>query len=160
MSAGPVIASLDLPSGGRLGLCRLPGADGHLACDLVTIVAWRPKLVLSLTEAGEMGPCSDLGDRLAAAGIGWRHWPIRDFDVPPAGCDWPILAKTLHGILDGGGALLVHCRGGRGRSGMVALRLLVERGEDLRAALPRLRAVRSGAVETDAQLLWAAAGRG
>ena len=101
-----------------------------------------------------MAPCGALGARLAEAGIAWRHWPIRDFGVP-AGSDWPRLAAALHSVLDGGGAVLLHCRGGRGRSGMVALRLLVERRAEPRAELARLRAVRSGAVETRAQLRWA-----
>ena len=41
------------------------------------------------------------------------------------------------------------------RSGMIALRLMVERGADPDEALKRLRAVRPGAVETDEQRLWA-----
>jgi len=41
---------------------------------------------------------------------------------------------------------------------MIALRLLVERGEDASSALARLRAARPRAVETDAQLAWASAG--
>lgn len=158
MSARLAIATLHLSNGARLGLCRLPGDEGDLAGDLAAILAWRPALVLSLTEASEMGPSGGLGDRLAAAGIGWRHWPIQDFGVPPD-ASWPTLAAVLHAVLDGGGALLVHCRGGRGRSGTVALRLMVERGEDHRAALTRLRAARPGAVETSAQLLWALRGR-
>ena len=53
---------------------------------------------------------------------------------------------------------MIHCFGGCGRSGMAALRLMVEAGEDADEALERLRAVRPCAVETDAQLRWARAG--
>lgn len=153
------IATVDVAGRGRLGIAPLPGAAGALATDIASLLAWRPALVLSLTEIHEMGPSGDLGDRLASAGIGWRHWPIRDFGVPPD-AGWPTLAAELHGLLDAGRGVLLHCRGGRGRSGTVALRLMVERGEDHHAALTRLRAARPGAVETVAQLRWAAGGRG
>jgi|GEM_PF-4878904 len=42
---------------------------------------------------------------------------------------------------------------------MMVLRMLVERGEHPKDGLMRLRRARAGAVETDAQLQWAADGR-
>jgi len=53
------------------------------------------------------------------------------------------------------GKVFAHCYGGKGRSGMVLLRLMVERGLDPDQALQDLRRVRPGAVETQAQWLWA-----
>ena len=50
--------------------------------------------------------------------------------------------------LQGKGRVLIHCMGGCGRSGMAALRLMIEAGEAPGAALERLRAVRPCAVET------------
>jgi protein-tyrosine phosphatase len=67
----------------------------------------------------------------------------------------PHLAARLHKIRNEGGSILLHCRGGQGRSGMIALRILVERGEEVSVALTRLRSERPGAVETEAQLIWA-----
>jgi hypothetical protein len=151
------IAGLALPGGGRLGICRLPGAQGRLAADLRAIAEWRPTLVVSLTERAEMDACAALAEQLRPAGIGWRHFPVRDYGVPEGtgrGA-WPQLAVELHAVLDRGEGVLLHCRGGRGRSGMAALRLLVERGEKPEEALARLREVRPGAVETEAQRAWA-----
>jgi len=68
---------------------------------------------------------------------------------------WPEVSKTVRTMLHGGGRVVVHCRGGCGRSGMVALRLMVECGEDRFSALTRLRGVRDCAVETKGQLHWA-----
>ena len=48
----------------------------------------------------------------------------------------------------GGESVVVHCRGGLGRTGLVAARLLVELGESPVSALVRVRAARPGAVET------------
>ena len=64
-------------------------------------------------------------------------------------------AARAKALLAQGGRVLVHCFGGCGRSGMAALRLLVELGEDPDEALARIRAVRSCAVETEAQMAWA-----
>lgn len=150
------IATLPLAGGGRLGVCRLP----HLPADLLAILAWKPAAVVSMTEASEMTLCPDLGRVLAEAGIAWLHLPIRDFSGPDGASRdaWPELARRLHAILDRGGGVLLHCRGGKGRSGMIAMRLMVERGEPAAAALAQLRAARPGAVETAGQLAWAEAG--
>lgn len=156
------IATLPLPRGGRLGVSRLPGAGGDLAADVAAIAAWRADLVVSMTETAEMERlgAGALPVSLGSAGIAWAHLPIRDFGAPDgaSGPAWPDLSRRLHAVLDRGGSVLLHCRGGLGRSGMVALRLLVERGEDGPSAVERLRAVRPGAVETDAQMAWALAG--
>lgn len=143
--------------GGTLALAPMPGRGGDLAADLVLVMDMAPTVVVSMTERPEMGPADGMAERLRAAGIGWRHFPVADFGVPDAGAggDWPALSGTLRAVLAGGGGVLLHCMGGCGRSGMVALRLMVECGEAPAAALARLRAVRPCAVETPAQLDWA-----
>jgi protein-tyrosine phosphatase len=156
------IATLSLDGGGRLGVCPLPGVCGDLPADLSAIAAWNPQIVVSMTEQAEMDAhgSGGLGAGLAEVGIGWSHLPIRDFAGPDGDsrAAWPELAARLHAILDRGGGVLLHCRGGKGRSGMIALRLLVERGEKPDAALARLRLARPGAVETGEQFAWAASG--
>jgi len=156
------IATVSLEEGGRVGICRLPGLHGDLASDVGAIVEWNPKIVISLTERPEMEQCGsgNLAAELADAGIDWFHLPIRDYGAPDgdSATAWPNLAARLHKVLDDGNAVLLHCRGGRGRSGMIALRILVERGEGAEAGLTRLRSARPGAVETPEQLAWASAG--
>ena len=152
------IATLAVEGGGRIGVAPLPGLRGDLAGDLAVIAAWGPALVLSMTETEEMilGGCQDLDQRLAGLGIAWAHLPIRDFGGLSAvqQARWPALSARLQGHLDQREGVLLHCRGGKGRSGMIALRLLVERGEVPKAALARLRRERPGAVETAEQSAW------
>lgn len=158
--ATPRIGTLTI-GGGRLGLTALPGRDGAVETDMRAVLAWRPDIVVSLTEMSEMARfgAASLPDRLAAAQVDWAHLPICDYDAPAHDDPrWPALGAKLHGVLENDGGVLLHCFAGRGRSGAIALRLMVERGEDPSAALRRLRAVRSGAVETEAQRLWAIAG--
>lgn len=154
------IASLALAGGGRIGICRLPGREGDLAGDMAVIRAWKPALVLSMTETAEMQEfgAATLAAELARASIAWRHFPIVDYGGPDATrqAQWPQLSLELHRRLETGEGILLHCRGGQGRSGMVALKLLVERGEQPDQALARIRAVRPGAVETDGQRQWGA----
>ncbi|MFD1327170.1 phosphatase domain-containing putative toxin [Mycoplana ramosa] len=153
------IATVRLPNGGRIGLSRIPGRTGEYASDLQAIADWEANSVISMTDWVEMEArgCSDLGARLAERDIAWFHLPIRDFAGPGglAEAKWPQYSAELHEILDRGGAVLAHCHGGHGRAGMVALRLLVERGEDPGIALRRIRAVRPGAVQTEGQYRWA-----
>lgn len=156
------IETLTLPGGARLGICPLPGRGGAALEDLAAIRAWRPDIVLSMTEAEEMARhnMADLGGLLSREGIAHASFPIRDFGTPTGMENWSALAVRLHAILDSGGAVLAHCYGGQGRSGMVLMRLMVERGQDPDAALAAIRTVRPGAVETDAQQAWARSGGG
>lgn len=158
---GLTIAELPL-AGGLMGLCPLPGRDGKYAGDLATVQGWRPDLVLSLTaerEAQRNG-APDLARDLAKSGIAHRCYPIADFGTPgrEARALWPEVSSELHKALAGQGRVLIHCLGGCGRSGMIALRLMLEAGEEPEPALLRLRAVRPCAVETKAQMRWAVGG--
>lgn len=156
---GFAIASLQA-SNGEIGICPVPGRFGDYAADLAVILEWRPRLVLTMTEAQELARigASGLAEDLEAEGIGWEHLPIRDFGAPNGEtlAKWPETAMQAKAVLRDGGRVLVHCFGGCGRSGMAILRLLVEMGEQPEEALQRLRAVRPCAVETDAQFDWAA----
>ena len=153
------IASVRVAGGGTIGLCRLPGRFGSLGADLDHVAEWQPTVVISLTETAESAAlgAGRLPAMLGARGTMWEQFPIEDFGVPTAAVNtqWPPLSKRLHALLDQGQKVLLHCRGGLGRSGMVAVRLLVERGGAFDAALLRVRAARPGAVETDAQMDWA-----
>jgi protein-tyrosine phosphatase len=153
-----------LPVGaGRLGISPLPGRGGDYAADLAAILAWRPALVLTMVTGAELeaGGATRLPGDLSVAGVHWRHLPVPDFGVPTPGVSalWKPVATEAHRVLQGGGGVLAHCFGGCGRSGMAALRLMIETGEGPAEALERLRSVRPCAVETPAQLAWASGHR-
>ncbi|KAF0231497.1 MAG: hypothetical protein FD175_798 [Beijerinckiaceae bacterium] len=152
------ISSITLASGARLGLCRLPGRAGDLAADVAQIAGWAPAIVVSMTGTAEMQDkgAAGLGSALIATGIAHAHFPVHDFGVPDEGdAGWPALSARLHAVLDQGGSVLLHCLGGKGRSGMIALKLMVERGVPADAALEAIRRQRPGAVETAEQEAWA-----
>ena len=135
-------------AGGIIGIAPLPGGVGNGAYkdDLLHMKDWQPALVLSMTTQAEMvaGGAGNLGADLQDLGTRWVHLPVPDFGVPEGAvdADWTKASKAALAALRGRGRVLIHCRGGCGRSGMAALRLMVEAGECAQAALERLRAVR------------------
>lgn len=156
-------AIAELPLGnGWLGISAMPGRTGFYQNDLNTILRWDPDLVLSMTQEIELkyADAATFGEDLQAAGITWHHLPIPDMGAPPVRVQvqWQDTSVRAAALLDTGGRILAHCYGGCGRSGLAVLRLMVEAGEDVDAALARLRSVRPCAVETEEQKDWAALG--
>lgn len=156
------IAALGAGEGrGRIGFVRcpgrrdLPGACRTLREDIAALRAWGAGLVVTLAEQAELEALGvpDLGARVRAAGMAWLHLPIRDFDVPDAAFEtaWTIAGAAIRTRLLAGRDVVLHCRGGLGRSGMIAARLLVELGTEPEAAIAAARAARPGAIETAAQ---------
>ena len=80
------------------------------------------------------------------------HMPIPDVGTPGAAFEarWPEVSVRLGSRSDAGLNILVHGRGGLGRAGMIAARLLVET-VDPEIAMKCVRAVRPGAIETGQQ---------
>ncbi|MDZ7753015.1 MAG: cyclin-dependent kinase inhibitor 3 family protein [Gammaproteobacteria bacterium] len=159
------IATLELPAGGRLGLTFCPGKhDRHamsgpwerdLDTDLAAIVVWGATTLVTLMETPELIylRVADLGTRAKAHGLTWHQLPIRDASIPdePFERSWPSVGAELRRRLLAGEGVVIHCRGGLGRTGLVAAKLLIELGEDPAAALRRVRTARPGAVENAAQ---------
>ena len=158
------IAELDAPGGGKIGLTFCPGkyqdeASGcwrrDLNSDLDAIKKWDADVVLTLVETHELQSLNvpALGKEVQARGVAWLHLPIVDNWIPDAAFEasWDAETARLHAILDRGGRILVHCKGGLGRAGMIATRLLIERGVTAVEAIAAVRRTRPGAVENAAQ---------
>lgn len=162
------IGALDAPGGGRLGVTFCPGKkdpnglsaiwDRNLALDLAAIRAWGASAVVSMMETHEFAEMQvpELPEAVRAAGMAFYHLPIPDLRAPGADFEaaWRSAGPALHARLDRGEALLLHCRGGRGRAGTVTARLLIERGMAPNDAIQAVRAVRPGAIETAEQVAY------
>ena len=150
---------------GRLGLTLCPGKKGDsvfgaswdrdLGVDLAAIRSWGATAVLTLVEPDELRILGVelLGEAVRELGMEWHHFPIPDLGAPQDldRSTWRTVSTRLHLILDQGGRVLVHCRGGLGRAGTMAALLLIERGDTADEAMERIRSVREGAIETDVQ---------
>ena len=147
---------------GQIALSPIPGRFGAFEDNLSTIMPWAPDMVLTMTTEAELDRvgAQTFGADLHAVGTIWHHLPIMDFGAPNQAIQtlWGPVAVQAVDVLAAGGRILIHCFGGCGRSGMAALRLMIDVGEDKDAALARLRLARPCAVETDAQQAWAVSG--
>jgi ADP-ribosyl-[dinitrogen reductase] hydrolase len=85
--------------------------------------------------------------------MSWFHLPIVDVSIPGKAFEaaWLRVGEQLRSMLSGGSNVVVHCRGGLGRAGTIAARLLVELGVAPETAIANVRRVRPGAIETRAQ---------
>ena len=150
---------------GMLGLTFCPGKHGDslngapwardLDADLAALKDWGARLVVSLLMPEEFAwlQVRDLGICVKAHDMEWAHVPIPDQGIPEEAFHeaWPCLRDQLLGRLDAGERVLLHCRGGLGRTGLVAALVLVEPGMAADTAMQAVRKVRPGAIETDAQ---------
>ena len=160
------IASLRVPGGrrGEIGMTLCPGKVGRstlagvwqrdLALDLEVIRAWGCKHLITLMEPGEMAAfqVADLPERLPP-GIRHHLLPIPDGGVPDDAWErrWAEVGRSLRCDLYLGDRIVIHCRGGLGRTGLVAARLLVDGGMDPEEAMAAVRRARPGAIENRAQ---------
>jgi ADP-ribosyl-[dinitrogen reductase] hydrolase len=144
--------------GGVIGITFCPGKHDwfgewvrDLDADLNDIRDWGATVVLTLIERHEFDELNvrDLPAGVERRGIAWYHLPIRDVSIPNATFEerWATVGKELCGRLRNGERVLVHCRGGLGRAGTVAARLLIELGMDPEEAIVAVRKARPGAME-------------
>lgn len=153
------------PHLGAIGFTICPGKQqansmsGHwqrdMAIDLDAIRHWGASAIVTLMPSDELRAvqADGIGDACEARGMEWFHLPIKDVDVPDATFEaqWCYAGLRLRDHLRHGRNVLVHCRGGLGRSGTIAARLLVEMGWSPADAITAVRAQRRGAIETLAQ---------
>jgi len=160
------INSIVLPGNcGQIGMTFCPGKKDQsisgiiwnrdVNIDLCMISAWGASAVVTLLEKIEMEMLgvAILPSLLQKKGIEWHHLPIRDVDIPDQLFEevWLKTGQRLREILTCNGKILLHCRGGIGRTGTIAAKLLVEFGYEPAAAITLVRRTRPGTIETKAQ---------
>ena len=159
------IDSVSVPNTtGRIGMTFCPGKKQRnaltgdwrrdLAMDLDAIQAWGATVIVNLIEDHEM---VDLGVQDAArhmpAGIDYMRLPIPDFGVPGPEWEaqWQVACPQLLDRLCAGESILLHCKGGLGRTGTIAARILVELGSSPEESILAVRLARPGTIESREQ---------
>ena len=150
------------PEFGRVGITFCPGKydehafSGHwdrdLALDLEAIHTWGAVAIVTLLEPKELTQLrvNRIGEEVLRRNMLWFHLPIVDVSIPDQRFEreWDVAGEELRSLLHRGLDVLVHCRGGLGRAGTIAARLLVELGMEPTKAIESVRAARPGAIET------------
>ena len=148
---------LDGPWKGKLALAARPRGDDWLESD---VADWKQAgigAVLSLLTPGEeqeLGLRNE-GSEVRKQGLKFSSFPIPDLQVPRSETK---LAESLDDVtrnLSAGTNVLVHCRQGIGRTGLIAACLLIKTGMSPGAAVDSASAARGMAVpETPEQRDW------
>lgn len=162
-----IIPSVVVEGGGRVGITLCPGKrqpnaatgpwDRDLEADLDAVKAFGADVLITLMESDELADAAvdmkALERGVSSRGMIWAHLPIVDFQAPSLAFEtaWQQHAAGWRDIVKCGGRVVAHCRGGRGRSGLVAARLLIELGWEPDAAITGIRSANPKAIETPAQ---------
>ena len=155
------VSALGVP--GRVGMTfapgkKAPGIGGSWDRDLDTDLTrlrdvYRAGALVSLVEDAELRQLgiAPLPGRCAALGIELVRFPFIDGGVPRSIADFEALVERVVSMARDGRNVVVHCRGGLGRTGLVAAACLVACGHAPAVALRLVRRSRRGAVETRGQ---------
>lgn len=155
-------------SGGAIGLTLCPGKHCHssngsrwerdLTMDLAAIRDWGAKSLVTVMEDDELRHLDvvDLGAAATRLGFWWFRFPIARRSVPNQRFDraWLGSGQSLLTLLNDGARIVIHCRGGIKRTGLVASCLLIELGDDPVSAIQKVRSIEPGAIGTSKQELY------
>lgn len=152
--------TVEFPGSGRLSIMPRPRGGDWLADEMAALGEAGVKVLVSLLTDEEMREL-DLGaeaELCEEQGIRSLSFPIQDFSVPASEGAARAFLEGLKKLLLEGKHVAMHCRGGIGRSGLMAGSLLVLFGYTPQQAFKRLSTARGLDVpETDEQRAWVAA---
>jgi protein-tyrosine phosphatase len=145
------------PWPGRLSIAARPRGGDWLRDEIAGWKRARIDTVLSLLTHDEERDLDlrNEGTEAKAQGIEFVSFPIPDRQVPDSESKLAQTLERLDEALSSGKNVVVHCRQGVGRSGLVAACLLVRKGMSPGAAVESVSAARGTSVpETIEQRVW------
>lgn len=101
--------------------------------------------LLEEPEMAELGN-ADLLLKAEQAGMRTVHFPVDDHGKPASMQRFKEVVSSVTAAIDAGETVLIHCKGGRGRTGMLAAACLVEQGYTVETAIDTVRQYREGAL--------------
>ncbi|MGL5947895.1 MAG: tyrosine-protein phosphatase [Aeromonas sp.] len=124
---------LALPNGAQLIFTPCPGTKNtDVGTALATLQGAGARHLITLMPSEELAAFN--ADAIAALcpalGLNWWHLPVEDDCAPaaPFARAWPQHKGALLAALAAGDTVAIHCRGGSGRTGLLAALLLLEAG--------------------------------
>lgn len=144
---------------GKLIFTPCPGTkDSSLADALATLKQAGASAVISLMPASELAAngAQDIGKQCQAQDMAWFHLPVADEQVPleDFGEGWKASKQNILQRLNAGQDIAIHCKGGSGRTGLIAARIMIEAGIPRADAIALVQALRPKAIQHPAHLNW------
>ena len=148
---------------GKVILTSFPGLDDNkifqqniFINQLSTFVNLNCSTVVSLVEDSEFDQLCEkkqFVSNIYKHNLKWIHMPITDLKAPDHEFKqkWITTKTLLKNDLLKGNNIVLHCKGGIGRSGTIAALILIEHGEEHINAIKQVREKRHGAIENELQ---------
>ena len=149
---------------GKIFLTCFPGRSGAKVSfeedifleELNNFSSLNSNTVVTLVEDNEIENLCDkkfFVRKIYSHNLKWIHMPIADLKSPDHKFmdKWQTTKVLLKNDLIEGKNIILHCMGGKGRTGTIAAILLIEFGEKYKEAIKIVREKRKGAIETKEQ---------
>ncbi|MCH2341322.1 cyclin-dependent kinase inhibitor 3 family protein [Pseudomonas sp. NPDC047963] len=144
---------------GKLIFTPCPGTKGASLTDALAalkqagaagVITLKPQTELDANDAGQ------ISKQCEALGLAWYHLPVADEQLPleDFGRQWKQARQPILTQLKAGDSLAIHCKGGSGRTGLIAARILIEAGIAREAAVDQVQALRPKAIQHPAHVNW------
>ena len=126
---------------------------GSVASTISEIAALGFHQVVSLLEPAEADALglAEEGELVMAQSMKFVSFAIPDMGLPACVEDFARLAQLLFTEINSGTNTLIHCRGGIGRSGLLAAAVLLQCGKDVQTAFAQVSLMRGRQVPETAQ---------
>ena len=150
---------IELENGAKLLLTPCPGTKGaSLESSLLALKQAGTNMVITLMFDKDMQDNNICGlpQLCKGNGIGWIQLPIVDDSIP---CDifeskWDKNLALIRDVLVQQGVITIHCKGGYGRTGLVAGLILISSGLTKEQAKNKVQEVRPNSLRNERQLAY------
>jgi ADP-ribosyl-[dinitrogen reductase] hydrolase len=146
---------------GLIGITSCPGMKDEFCCldtykeslndDLLTIRNWGAIALVTLLDGSELNTLGvkELSNKAVSHNLAWIHLPIRNLSIPDEKFDeqWASAGPRLNQWLREGHRIVIHCKEGVGRAGIVAVRLMIELGMLPGQAIKAVQMARPGSLQ-------------
>lgn len=149
--------TLLLDQGGSLIFTPCPGTKGiDLQTSIDQLKQAGAKAVITLMPDEEMARfgVANLPLVCKERDLEWFHFPVEDDSAPAVGFQhaWSKNKQHIYSILDQNGTLVIHCKGGSGRTGLIAAIILLERGIAFEQTIAMVQSLRPNALKLQSHI--------
>lgn len=142
---------------GNLGMMTRPRGNDWLEDEVKKMRLYGVDAVVSLLEKSEVNELElqDEDELCFNHGIDLIQFPIEDTGVPEDNLSFVSLIRKIEQRLQEDKKVVIHCRMGIGRTGMVAAGVLIRNGGEVNEVFQRLSQIRTLEVpDTEEQIQW------